>query len=114
VADYANTSISYFENYFDPVVPLLTRLFDLTADPFRLLGFQTIALFSAGFVTAIICHLDARLFPFQLLLPIALLSHPSVITTARADYHTSAIGIGLLLAGSYLFFRHRRRAAFGL
>lgn len=114
VTDYANTPISYFENYFDPIVPFLNRIFDLTHDPFRLLGFQTLALFSAVVATWFICQRDARLRAFQVLLPSALIAHPSMIVTARADYHTSAIGVGLLLVGSYLFFMNKQIPAFVL
>jgi uncharacterized membrane protein len=114
VVDYTETPISYFQNYFDPLVPLLTRVFDLTENPFRLLGFQTIALLSSVLVTSVLAHRRAALRPFQLVLPVALLSHTAIITTARADYHTSAIGISLLLGGTYAFFLRHDRAAFAL
>jgi hypothetical protein len=103
---------SYLATYFDPLVPLLNRVFDLTYSPFRLLGFQAAAILSAALATWWFTIRTDSLWPFQALLPTALLLHPSISTTLQADYHTSGIGLGLLLVGSVLFFRRQTRAAF--
>jgi uncharacterized membrane protein len=103
---------SHIQNYFDFIVPLLNRVFDLTSTPFGLMGFQAISMLSVSVITWGISIRNPVLWPFQLLLPVALVLHPSVFSTIQADYHTSGIGIGVLLLGTYLFFRKRDLPAF--
>jgi uncharacterized membrane protein len=105
---------SYLQGYFDPLIPLLNRIFNLTDDPFRLLGFHAAAILSSALVIWWFSVREPTLEPFQLLFPSALLLHPSLFWTVLADYHTSGIGISLFLAGSFCFFTERRWPAFGL
>jgi hypothetical protein len=108
------TSASYLQGYFDPLVPLLNLVVDLTHDPFRLLGFHAAAILSSAIVTWWLTLHEPALRPYQFLLPTALLLHPAIFATVQADYHTSGIGISLLLAGTYFFFLERRRLALWL
>lgn len=105
---------TWLNGYFDPFAPLFDRLFNLADDPFRLLGFQLVAMLSAPVAIWVIALLHPRLRPFQALVPTVLLLHPSLPATLQADYHTSAIGITFWIVGSYLFWLRRKRAAFAL
>jgi uncharacterized membrane protein len=105
--------ISYLQDYLDPIVPAINRVFDLTSSPFKLLGFELIAILSAPIFTWAIAVKNPVLRPFQVLLPVTLALHPSLFLTLQADYHTSGIALGLLLLGSYFFFKDRDRRAFG-
>lgn len=105
---------SYLQMYFDPLVPLLNRVFDLTRSPFRFLAFHAGAILSPSLATWWIIVRQPSLRAFQMLLPVAFLLHPSVALTVQADYHTSGIGLSLLLLGSYYFYAQRRWLAFVL
>lgn len=107
VPNASSTASSYFQYYFDPLVPLLNRLFGLTEDPFRLLGFQTLAVISPA-VLLWGLSLRGRLAAFQALLPSAFLLHPALVANLQQDYHASGIGMSLLLLGCYTFFHDRR------
>lgn len=102
--------IPYLQYSFDPVVPLLTRIIPLTASPFYLLGFQTLALFAPAFVLWALAVRDATLRPFQFFLPALYILLPAVPYTAQGDYHTSGIGISLLLLGTVLVFTRTSQA----
>ena len=104
--------LSYVQYYFDPLVPILNRVFQLTHDPFRLLGFQLVALVSAPLTAWFIATRHDAMRPFQVLLPAALMIHPSFSYTLQADYHTSGIGITFFLLGTYLFWTHTHQSAF--
>ena len=103
---------SYFMLYFDPVVPLVNMLLRLTDDPVRLLGFQLVAVVAAPIAVWWICVREATLKSVHLLLPVALLVHPSLVGPLQLDYHTSTIGLALILIGSYAFWMNRHHAAF--
>jgi hypothetical protein len=109
---YYDPPASYLGTYFDPIVPAINALAHLTDSPFRLLGFQTMAILSAAVATWWITIRHHTLAPVQALLPAALLLHPTLALTLQADYHTSGIGITPLLIGTYLFFVQRRAPAF--
>jgi uncharacterized membrane protein len=106
--------LSYVQGYFDPLLPILNRVFHLTDSPFRLLGLQTLAILSAPIITWVITVKDARLRPFQVLLPAAFLLHPTMALTLQADYHTSGIGLSFFLVGTYLFLQRSYRSSFVL
>lgn len=99
---------SYIRVYYDPWAPLFARLFSITSSPFGLLGYQMIALLGGAFVIWLLTQIRRPLRSFQVLLPVAWLMHPSLIWTVQTDYHTSGIGISVLLVGSYLFFKRRK------
>jgi Predicted membrane protein (DUF2079) len=109
-----STPFSYFQLYFDPLVPLLNRVLRLTDDPVRLLGFQLIAVLLAPIATWYICVRAAALRAFQFLLPVVFLLHPALVGPLQLDYHTSPVGLTLLTVGSYAYWRGRRRSSFVL
>ena len=105
---------TYLQGYFDPITPLINRVFDLTHDPFRLLAFHSAAMLTAPLIVWWIARKRQALNAFRLALLVALLVHPSVLTQMLSDYHRSEIGGGLLLLGTYYFFldRGKRPRAF--
>jgi hypothetical protein len=104
--------VTYVQGYFDPLIPIFVRLFDLTSSPFRLIGLHTLALLSAPLTTWALAIRYTTLRPFQILLPLALVSHVSFIGSVRGEYHASSLGITAFLIGSFLFFKARKRSAF--
>src|SRR5579862_3606360 len=90
--------------YFDPLTPLINRVLDLTHDPFRLLGFHTLMIFSAPLVVLWLTSRHPQLRAFQFALPVALLVHPALSLSMESDYHSSEVAVGLLLLGTYYFF----------
>ena len=112
VALAENYQFSYMQYYFDPITPLINRITHLTNHPFRMLGFHLAALLSAPIVTWVILSQSKNLTPFQALLPVSLMMHPSLMYTIQADYHTSGIGISPLLIGTYLFWSSSSKSAF--
>lgn len=105
--------VSLIQNDFDLVTPLVSRAFDLTHDPFRLLAFHSVMVLSAPFFAWCICLSQPGLRAFQFAFPLALLVHPSLSTAMMSDYHESELGVGLLLLGTYWFFLDRGKRARG-
>ncbi len=103
---------SHLQIYFDFISPAVNRVLQLTHDPFRLLAFHFIAIAGGSIVTWIIAVRNERLRPFQIILPVIFMMHPSVPLTINSDYHTSGIGVAFFIVGTYLFGIQRHRSAF--
>jgi hypothetical protein len=52
---------TYLQSYFDPVVPILNKLVHLTDDPFRLLGFQSVAMLGGSIAVWVIAITNDRI-----------------------------------------------------
>lgn len=95
---------TYIQGYFDPITPLVNRALDITHDPVRLLAFHSVMTLTAPIAAWWIASTRTSLNAFQFALPVAVMMHPSMLTQMLSDYHTSEIGVGLLLLGTYFFF----------